>query len=336
MKPFTLLLLSLYHASAFVLSPSSPCCIPIKSALDLKAQQNDGSPLGKYSIGTGHWETTIPLSRESFFVSSFLAVLLTSKSAQARSNPRMIESKFQMNMEDGGGNPRTNPRTTGFLLKRFTGDSTPFKFEKRPVRLVREWSEEMPFAKDDFSRADESNDAGFYSVPRFVYHIDEGAVSALTQYYRQNIEPGSSILDICSSWVSHYPLEFKGKMARISGTGMNFFELKANEQLSDFKDKNLNVDPTLPYEDASFDVVTCVVSIDYLIKPIDVLKEVNRVLKPGGKVIIRYVFISTLHMLSVVRTWLRQHAHSFFSRFFVLAASRTAVSRPKQSRCGWR
>ena len=36
-----------------------------------------------------------------------------------------------------------------------------------------------------------------------------------------------------------------------------------------------NANPTLPYEDNSFDVVTCVVSIDYLTKPIEVLKEVN-------------------------------------------------------------
>jgi len=34
------------------------------------------------------------------------------------------------------------------------------------------------------------------------------------------------------------------------------------------------------------DVVTCVVSIDYLIHPIEVLKEVRRVLKPGGKMIV--------------------------------------------------
>jgi ubiquinone/menaquinone biosynthesis C-methylase UbiE len=40
------------------------------------------------------------------------------------------------------------------------------------------------------------------------------------------------------------------------------------------------------YPDETFDVVTCVVSIDYLIHPIEVLKEVHRVLKPGGKVII--------------------------------------------------
>ena len=46
------------------------------------------------------------------------------------------------------------------------------------------------------------------------------------------------------------------------------------------------MDPTLPYADASFDAVTCVVSVDYLNKPLDVFKEVCRVLKPGGKFIL--------------------------------------------------
>jgi SAM-dependent methyltransferase len=152
--------------------------------------------------------------------------------------------------------------------------------------LVKEWPDEPPFTKKDFFRADEGDDENFYTLPRLVYHIDEPAVATLTQYYRTNIPPGSSILDICSSWVSHYPLEFKEVMKRISGTGMNQLELVANDQLTDYVERNLNVIPQLPYEDNTFDFVTCVVSIDYLIHPIDVLKEVRRVLKPGGKVII--------------------------------------------------
>lgn len=35
------------------------------------------------------------------------------------------------------------------------------------------------------------------------------------------------------------------------------------------------MDPAFPFPDASFDVVTCVVSVDYLIKPLDVFKEVR-------------------------------------------------------------
>ena len=53
---------------------------------------------------------------------------------------------------------------------------------------------------------------------------------------------------------------------------MNTLELQFNDQLTGgFKQKDLNVDPKLPYPDNSFDVVTCVVSIDYLIEPIKVI-----------------------------------------------------------------
>jgi len=152
---------------------------------------------------------------------------------------------------------------------------------------VKEWPEEPPFRDQDFFRADQQFDGSFYAVPRFVYHIDEGAVASLTQYYRKNIPKESSILDICSSWVSHYPLEFKENMKRISGTGMNQLELLANDQLTDFVAQDLNENSKFEkYADNSFDVVTCVVSIDYLIHPIEVLKECHRVLKPGGKLII--------------------------------------------------
>lgn len=172
------------------------------------------------------------------------------------------------------------------LVRRFTGDSTPYSFPSpRPVRLVKEWPDTPPFRPEDFARADEQDDSSFYAVPRLVYHIDEPAVASLTQYYRNTIPAGSSILDICSSWVSHYPMEFPKIMKRISASGMNPLELKFNDQLSDFQARDLNVETKLPYDDNTFDFVTCVVSIDYLNRPIEVLKEVNRVLKPGGKVI---------------------------------------------------
>jgi Methyltransferase domain len=181
-------------------------------------------------------------------------------------------------------------RSKKVLVRRITGDSTPYAFPApRPIPLTKVWPESPPFASSDFARDDDRDDAQFYSQPRLVYHIDEPAVAALTQYYRRTIRPGSSVLDICSSWVSHYPREFASTaMDRICATGISEAELSLNDQVSDncFKASNLNVDPVLPFPDASFDVVTCVVSIDYLIHPIEVLKEVARVLKPGGQLIV--------------------------------------------------
>jgi len=201
----------------------------------------------------------------------------------SKDNPRYLEYELEMKYGEGSDG---NPRYRGVFVRRFTGDSTPYTFSPRSVSLVKEWPEQEPFQPEDFLRADQNDDGNFYTIPRFVYHIDEPSVSSITQYYRKNIKKNSDILDICSSWVSHYPLEFKKEMKRIAGTGMNALELKANDQLTEFTAKNLNIEPQLPYKDNSFDVVTCVVSIDYLIYPIKVLKEVQRVLRPGGKVIL--------------------------------------------------
>lgn len=97
-----------------------------------------------------------------------------------------------------------NPRTRGVLVRRMTGDSTPYEFPIKPVRLVQEWPPTAPpFQPDDFFRADQNDDGIFYTIPKLVYHIDEPAVAALTQFYRKNIKEGSDILDICSSWVSY-------------------------------------------------------------------------------------------------------------------------------------
>lgn len=38
------------------------------------------------------------------------------------------------------------------------------------------WPEEWPFRDSDFQRYDESDDADFYSSPRFVTHIDDPAI----------------------------------------------------------------------------------------------------------------------------------------------------------------
>jgi SAM-dependent methyltransferase len=143
---------------------------------------------------------------------------------------------------------------------------------------------QWPYSPSDFQRSDESDDGIFYDQPRLVYHIDDSAVSALTQYYTDAFNEGEDVLDICSSWVSHFPKEWKG--GNVVGLGMNEYELSQNEQLSSFVVKDLNKDPTFPFGDEEFDKVTCVVSVDYLNQPEKIFKEIARVLRPGGECII--------------------------------------------------
>ncbi|KAI3782804.1 hypothetical protein L2E82_12860 [Cichorium intybus] len=153
-----------------------------------------------------------------------------------------------------------------------------------------EWPEQFPFKEEDFQRFDESSDLIFYEAPRFVTHIDDPAIAALTKYYKEAFPPsntpGVALLDMCSSWVSHYPAGYKQE--RIAGMGLNEEELKANKVLTEYVVQDLNTNPKLPFEDNSFDVITNVVSVDYLNKPIEVFKEMHRVLKPGGKAIMSF------------------------------------------------
>lgn len=153
-----------------------------------------------------------------------------------------------------------------------------------------DWPEQFPFKEEDFQRYDESPDTVFYDSPRFVTHIDNPAIAALTKYYSEVLPPsntpGVSMLDMCSSWVSHYPKGYK--QDRIVGMGLNELELKKNPVLTEYVVQDLNLDPKLPFEDNSFDVITNVVSVDYLTKPLDVFKEMSRILKPGGLAVMSF------------------------------------------------
>eukprot|EP00977_Amphora_coffeiformis_P015920 scaffold4793_cov175-Amphora_coffeaeformis.AAC.9 len=128
-----------------------------------------------------------------------------------------------------------------------------------PAIAKQEEPTTIPLEEYQFSRLDSLPDGLFYALPRLVYHMDEPAVAALTQYYRRNIPANSDLLDICSSWVSHYPQEFPRTMKRISAMGINYIELACNDQLSDgdFHVVDLNQSPQFPYSDESFDIVTC-------------------------------------------------------------------------------
>jgi SAM-dependent methyltransferase len=139
---------------------------------------------------------------------------------------------------------------------------------------------------DAFARWDTGRDPLFYAVPRFVTHIDDRAIAAVTALYRRLFPPGGTILDLMSSWVSHLPEEIA--FAEVVGHGLNRAELAANPRLTRFFVQDLNEDPRLPLDTDAFDGVGLCVSIQYLRRPVTVLREVARVLKPGAPVAITF------------------------------------------------
>jgi SAM-dependent methyltransferase len=169
------------------------------------------------------------------------------------------------------------------------------------------WSDvENPFESDEiksmFGRLDSTPDSIFYTDPRFVEHIDENAVQLMTNYISKDAtKQGDSVLDLCSSWTSHIEPSVSKELPRVAGLGMNAKELESNTALTDWTVQDLNSNPVLPYKDGEFDVVICQLSIDYLTKPLDVLKDVGRVLKPGGTVHI--LFSNRLFLSKAVGLW---------------------------------
>ena len=66
--------------------------------------------------------------------------------------------------------------------------------------------------------------------------------------------------------------------------------------------QDLNADGRLPFADACFDAVVNCVSVDYLVRPVEVLAEVARVLRPGGLSVC--TFSNRCFPTKAVRGWL--------------------------------
>jgi hypothetical protein len=137
-----------------------------------------------------------------------------------------------------------------------------------------------------FAKLDTEPDELFYEPARLVCHIDDNAIAALTEFYRTTLPAGGVLLDLMSSWVSHLPPEIE--YAEIIGHGMNAEELAANPRLSRWFLQNFNREPALPLADASVDAAMMCVSIQYLERPAELLREVGRVLRPGGPLVISF------------------------------------------------
>jgi SAM-dependent methyltransferase len=154
-----------------------------------------------------------------------------------------------------------------------------------------------------FDRADERPDAEFYGPPRLVTHIDDDAIAAVGDLYAELGIDGSApapvrVLDLMSSWVSH----FRTPPAELVVLGMNAAELAANTAATERVVHDLNADPRLPLPDGDVDAAVCCVSIDYLTRPIEVLADVARVLRPGGTLAV--TFSNRCFPAKAVRGWL--------------------------------
>ncbi len=145
---------------------------------------------------------------------------------------------------------------------------------------------EPPFLPEHFRRQDERADALFYTSARMVTHIDDAAIEAARRLYAELLPEEGTILDLMSSWKSHLPDTAAPR--RVAGLGMNEAEMRENGQLDEYHVHDVNSEPRLPFDDDTFDSAVMTVSVQYLIKPVEVFAEVARVLRKDAPFVVTY------------------------------------------------
>lgn len=156
------------------------------------------------------------------------------------------------------------------------------------------------FDKGAFTRIDEREDRLFYARDRFVNHLDSLALSTVEKIIETLvIEDRPAILDLMAGWDSHLPISLHP--SSVVGLGLNENELQKNKALTETLLHDLNEDPRLPFPENAFDVVLNTVSVDYMTKPVEIFKEVGRILKPGGLFLV--IFSNRMFPEKVVKLW---------------------------------
>lgn len=165
-----------------------------------------------------------------------------------------------------------------------------------------------------YTREDETADTEFYSFPRKVVHIDDGAIAALGRLYAEVLTAGGRFLDVMSSWRTHLPQGFR--VSEVVGIGLNAEEMADNPQLTLYVVHDLNREPRLPFADEEFDGAMCAVSIQYVVHPVRLFRGVLRVLRPRAPFIV--AFSNRCFPTKAVDVWLRttDRQHSLLVRSY--------------------
>jgi SAM-dependent methyltransferase len=175
---------------------------------------------------------------------------------------------------------------------------SPFEVGVEEALAVRPFPAASPFAPSSspfFAREDDGPDADSTVMPRLCRPFDEAAVYSLTLYLEEvlgeytdaSASRGVDVLDLCAGWLSHLPDSIP--YGRVTGVGLNEYELERNGRLDDRVLLDVNgASASLPLPDASVDVVTLTAAVDILARPLELFAEALRVTRPGGSIVVAF------------------------------------------------
>lgn len=154
-------------------------------------------------------------------------------------------------------------------------------------------------------RAILQSDSGLDLASDFWMHRHFRAMAALynSLLNEANLLPGDRILDLGCGSGTHFDwiAALVGPEGHITGMDSDAGNLgRARERIAskDYRDRVTLVEgrltERLPFDDGTFDIVWCAGSLQYVPTPVDTIKEMMRVVRPGGRVAVQDVEMTSM------------------------------------------
>ena len=257
---------------------------PPQPLVTIKRQQFNGNGGGAGKTRVGRFYPTGALSGMSGIfkanIEPFRLVGRKNGTLTVDLNHPLIDKALSISATVGSVSPKARERggtSEDWIGRLATGPGLQARWQDYPTDF---------FGDDAYQRSDETDDALFYEKPRLVQHLDDAAIEVIRSIHARLLREGDRVLDLMSSWQSHLPSGLR--LQEAVGLGMNAKELAHNPQLSLTVVQNLNRNPHLPFEDKRFHAVICTASVEYLIRPLEIFREVARVLRRDGYFVVNF------------------------------------------------
>jgi SAM-dependent methyltransferase len=152
-----------------------------------------------------------------------------------------------------------------------------------PEALPRGYGFEGP---DEKCKADAWRHSLFRELDRVDYTMRRYFVDEFHFRHVRNVKPGSRVLDLGGHRT--------GKRGQFDICRYDLRVVCVN--LSNRKGTDVQADARwVPFEDGSFDVAICSELVEHLFSPQDVLREIHRLLRPGGVLLMCAPFLHRIH-----------------------------------------